>query len=242
MKKTILVIFTMGGKGGTGKTEVVLSLAAWCRRQKSHPLLLDFDRENTDKSGLKNFYPEALKLDAHREGELDSFFDICDQEETRLIIADLPAGAGLETFQFFNDAFEDASDTGIVFTAVGVVNNDAGTVQSVLKWAAELQDRVRYLVVFNEMRERDCRFEYWNDEPATGRFREALKPRFMTMRARIPELQAEMRNHNTTLQRIIDGDTAHPFFKQTKNILRAKRYQRGLFAGFDEHADILQPS
>ena len=231
----------MGGKGGTGKTEIILSLIAWCHDRQIRPLLLDFDRENTDKSGLQNFYPDALKLDVHQEGALDAFFDACDQEGVQLIIADLPAGAGLETYRFFNDAFEDASETGIGFTAIGVVNNDAGTVQSVLKWGRELQDRVEYLVVFNEMSERDCKFEYWHDEPASKRFEEILNPRFMDMQSRIPEFQAELRNYSATLQQVIDGKSDVPFFRLTKNVMRAKRYQRGLFAGFDQNAYILFP-
>ena len=241
MREQKQVLLTQGGKGGSGKTELSVSTVDFVKKRGFKPLLLDFDRENTDNSGLQNFHTEAIKLDVHQEGALDTFFDICDREESNLIIADLPAGAGLETFQFFNDAFEDAEEIGIRFTAIGVVNNDAGTVQSVLKWGKELQNRVDYLIVFNELRERNSRFEYWHDEPATQDFDRILKPRYMKMQARISDLQAEMRNQNTTLQQIIDGDTDVPFFKQTKNRLRAKRYQRELFEGFEKHADILLP-
>ena len=234
-------VFTQGGRGGNGKTETTISVVDSAKKKGFKPVLLDFDRENTDHSGLQNFHPDAIKLDVHQEGALDTFFNICDRKESDLIIADLPAGAGMETFQFFNDAFEDAEEVGIRFTAIGVVNNDAGTVQSVLKWGKELQNRVDYLIVFNELRERNSRFEYWHDEPATQDFDRILKPRYMKMQARIPDLQAEMRNQNTTLQQIIDGESDVPFFKQTKNRLRAKRYQRELFEGFEKHADILLP-
>ena len=121
MREQKQVLLTQGGKGGSGKTELSVSAVDFVKKRGFKPLLLDFDRENTDNSGLQNFHTEAIKLDVHQEGALDTFFDICDREESNLIIADLPAGAGLETFQFFNDAFEDAEEVGIRFTAIGVV-------------------------------------------------------------------------------------------------------------------------
>ena len=76
MSKKTRVVFTQGGKGGVGKTEVLNCLINWYREQGFTPVLLDFDIENTNKSGLQNFFPEATKIDVHHEGALDEFFDI----------------------------------------------------------------------------------------------------------------------------------------------------------------------
>ena len=241
MKKSKRIIFTQGGKGGVGKTELQLSLVTWVRSQGHNPLLLDLDIENTSKSGLKNFYPEAKKYDVHAEGALDSFLEICDQETYSIIIADLGSGAGTATYQWFDEVFDDTSDLGISFTSIGVTNNEAGAVQSVLKWAHHLQDRVDYLIVLNEMRERDCKFEYWHEEPAVNRFIEALSPKIMYMARRMQTLQAELRNRTTTLQQVIDGEVDTQFFKKTCNTLHAKRYQRDLFKGFESASEILLP-
>lgn len=235
------VVFTQGGKGGVAKTEVILSLIAWYEQRGIRPALLDFDIENTNKSGLQNFHPAARKMDVHREGALDEFFDVCDQNESGLVVADLGAGAGEATYRWFDEAFDDAADFGISFTSIGVTTDDAGAVQSILKWADRLQDRVEYLIVLNEFREPGCDFIYWKAEPATARFMEPFSPKIMTMASRIQEFQAELRNRSATLRQVIDGNVDTPFFRMSKNLFRAKRYQRGMFEGFDSASEILLP-
>jgi len=240
-KRSIRVAFTQGGKGGVAKTEVALSLISWYRLRGIEPSLLDFDIENTNKSGLQNFYPEARKLDIHDPGALDDFFDVCDQTKSDVVVADLGAGAGSATFPWFARAFGDAHDLGIRFTSIGVTNNEAGAVQSLLKWANELQEQVQYLIVLNELQEEGSLFEYWNDEPAVSDFQEIFSPKIMRMSARVQEFQAELRNRVATLQQVIDGEVDAPFLKLTKNIVRAKRYQREMLAGFDTASSILLP-
>ena len=235
------MVFTQGGKGGVAKTEVALSLVSWYQQRDMQPALLDFDIENTNKSGLQNFYPEAAKLDVHADGALDEFFDVCDRAASGVVVADLGAGAGQAAYRWFDETFEDAQDLDISFTAIGVTTNDAGAVQSILKWADHLQDRVDYLIVLNELREPGCQFEYWHNEPATADFAEVFSPSIIEMGARVPEFQAELRNQTATLQAVIDGDVGCSFLKRTKNIVRARRYQRQLFAGFDKAPAMLLP-
>jgi len=238
MRDTTRVIFTQGGKGGVAKTEVILSVIPWFREQDLNPTLLDFDIENTNKSGLQNFYPEALKLDIHKDGALDEFFDVCDAAEG-LVVADLGAGAGEVTYDWFDEAYEDAEEEGIQFTSIGVTTNEAGAVQSVLKWAAHLQDRVEYLIVLNEFNTRKCPFDYWKNEPKTKEFEKAFSPKVMVMKARVQEFQAELRNHSATLQQVINDEVDTPFFRKARNRILARRYQRGMF---DAAADILLPT
>ncbi len=237
----IRVVFLEGGKGGVGKTEVALCLVPWYRHQGIEPVLLDFDVENTNKSGLQNFCSEAEKIDVHREGALDEFFEACDLTGVEVVLADLGAGAGKATFDWFREAFDDAQDLNLDFTAVAVTTNEAGAVQSVLKWADEIQDRARYLVVLNEYREWDCAFEYWHDEAQVVAFRAAFDPVVITMGARIAEFQSELRNQCVTLEDVIERRVDDPFFKKTKNLIRAKRYQRQMFRAFDDASGILLP-
>lgn len=241
MKTKTRIVFTQGGKGGVAKTEVVLSLVPWYRQRGIEPVLLDFDIENTNKSGLQNFYPEACKFDVHVEGALDEFFDVCDRKGIKVVIADLGAGAGSATYSWFDQAFGDADELGIRFTSIGVTTNEAGAVQSVLKWASRLQDQVDYMIVLNELREPGSKFEYWHDEPAVTRFCEAFSPIIMPMGARIQEFQSELRNWSATLQDVIDEKVDAEFLKRTKNLVRARRYQRQLFEGFDTASSILLP-
>ena len=240
LSTTTRIVFTEGGKGGVAKTEVALSLVSWYRHNGFNPVLLDFDTENTNKSSLQNFFPEAQKFDVHQNGALDELFDACDGDQ-QIVIADLGAGAGAATASWFEQAFEDAVELDILFTAIGVATNDPGAVQSVLKWTSYLQDRVNYIVVLNEMLESRCEFEFWNDEPAVAAFCNMFSPAVIKMAARVVEFQSEIRNQCVTLQDVIDGRVNTDFLRRTKNITRAKRFQRQLFQGFDSASQYLLP-
>lgn len=235
------MVFTEGGKGGTGKSEIINALIPWYQDQDIEPMLLDFDLENANKSGLQNFYPEARKLDVHAPGALDEFFGVCDRDDVDVVVADLGAGAGKATFDWFNATFEVAQELDLDFTAIGVTNNEPGAVQSILKWAHELQDQVSYLIVLNELSESNSAFEYWHDEPSVDAFLKAFEPSVMTMKARVPEFQAELRNQCATLQQVIDRAVTEPFLREMKNVARARRAQRQVFEGFDRAAEILLP-
>ena len=235
------IVFTEGGKGGVAKTEVALSLVSWYQEKLVPVSLLDFDVENTNKSSLQNFYPQAQKLDVHQEGNLDEFFEACRKEG--VVLADMGAGAGQPTYRWFDAAYEDASSLDLAFTAIGVTTNDPGAVKSVLKWADHLQERVDYVVVLNEMGEPPgTEFEYWNDDSGVGDFVEAFQPGIIRMSARVPEFQSELRNQAATLRQVVEGKVKKAsFLKKMKNVMRAKRYERELFTGFDAVAEKLLP-
>ncbi|MEZ5325924.1 MAG: hypothetical protein R3F19_12790 [Verrucomicrobiales bacterium] len=237
----IRVVFTEGGKGGVGKTEIAINLATWYQRQGISPRLIDFDAENTDKSGLKSFIPDAVKLDLHESGALDHFFEVCDTED-RVVLADMGAGAGAATYRWFERMFEDSRELNMRFTAVGVTTNDPGAVLSILQWAKHLQRRVDYLVVLNETLESDQSFEYWHDNPLVKKFVDTFDPCVMQADVRIAEFQTELRNRELSLADVIERRTDSPYFQNTMQIVRARRYQRTLYAGFDEAADILLPA
>lgn len=235
----IRVVFTEGGKGGVGKTEIAVNLATWYHSKGIQPTLLDFDVENTEKSGFQNFMPQAEKLDIHTAGALDHFFEACECDD-RVVLADLGAGAGASTFDWFEKMFEDSKAMNIRFTAVGVTTNDPGAVISILQWADKLRKRADYLIVLNAMRAADETFDYWKDEPSVAKFVELCKPHVMEIDARVPDFQTELRNEEVTLADVIEGKANSLFFKKTMQIVRARRYQRNLYHGFDKAGAILK--
>ena len=87
-----------------------------------------------------------------------------------------------------------------------------------------------------------CDFRYWHDDPNVAEFVKILEPTVIKMRARLEEFQAEVRNHACTLEAIIAGEVDAKFFRYTRNIVRAKIYQRQLYEGFDKAAAMLLPS
>lgn len=143
------VVFTMGGKGGVGKTGVIVALAEWFAANEIPVTLLDLDSENKARGSLKHFFNcTVTKVNIHTPAGLDVFVDHLDGG-TPIILADMGAGAGQVAAEWFESMYDDVAETGVRFTAVGVVTPDPASVESLLAWASRLQDRVEYVVVEN---------------------------------------------------------------------------------------------
>jgi MinD-like ATPase involved in chromosome partitioning or flagellar assembly len=143
------VVFTMGGKGGVGKTGVMVALAEWFEANEIPVTLLDLDTENKARGSLKHFFSGTVtKVNIHTPAGLDAFVDHLDSG-SEIILADMGAGAGQVAADWFESMYEDVAATGVSFTAVGVVTPDPASVESILAWANRLQDRVDYVVVEN---------------------------------------------------------------------------------------------
>jgi hypothetical protein len=81
------------------------------------------------------------KVNIHAPAGLDAFVDPLDGG-TPIILADMVAGAGQVAADWFESMRDDVAETGVRFTAVGVVTPDPATVESLLAWASRLQERV----------------------------------------------------------------------------------------------------
>jgi CobQ/CobB/MinD/ParA nucleotide binding domain len=183
MTKRSQILFTQGGKGGVGKTTVIAALTAWIRTKEFDPILLDFDNENRDKSSFQSFYPEAQKIDIRAPDSLDMVFHFLETPGT-IVIADQGAGSGAETFSWFDRTAQIVREFADV-TSIGIVTKDPGSVESVLTWAYHLGDRVRYLIVLNELL-RGTGFDAWTDTPEVKAFVQPLNPRSLASRTEIP--------------------------------------------------------
>ena len=69
------VVFTMGGKGGVGKTAIASALAGWYEQHAIPVTLLDLDNENKAVGSLRRFYGTAEKVDINTPAGLDVFVD-----------------------------------------------------------------------------------------------------------------------------------------------------------------------
>jgi cellulose biosynthesis protein BcsQ len=68
-----------GGKGGVGKTGVVVALAEWFAANEIPVTLLDLDTENKARGSLKHFFDGTVtKVDMHTSAGLDAFVDHLD--------------------------------------------------------------------------------------------------------------------------------------------------------------------
>ena len=67
------VVFTMGGKGGVGKTGVMVALAEWFEANEIPVTLLDLDTENKARGSLQHFFNgRATKVNIHTPAGLDA--------------------------------------------------------------------------------------------------------------------------------------------------------------------------
>jgi len=156
------VILSMGGKGGVGKTSVMVGLAEWFDVNHIPAKMLDLDTENEARCSLTHFFRGRVpKVNIHRPAGLDSFVDQL-ADGPPVILADMGADSGQVTYEWFDKMYADVSDAGIVFTAIGVVTSDPASVESVLEWATRLQRRTAYLIVENSVSV-PTDFSYWRE-------------------------------------------------------------------------------
>ncbi|HEY5743423.1 MAG TPA: hypothetical protein VIS99_12875 [Terrimicrobiaceae bacterium] len=235
------IVFTEGGKGGVGKTTLLLSLIDYYDAQKVSYYLADFDIENQAKSGLKYWHKGAEKIDIHTRTGLDRLIDLAMDSEEDIILADMGAGSGAVAHKWFADIYPELSGAGVAATAIGVVTADPGSVASILTWAGALKNQVSYLIVLNELENEGEPFTYWHSKEAS-QFRELAKPVVITMHSRRPDLEQAARNHGVTLAQIADRKAKVPELTAASIVMRAQSYRRRLDAAFERAAEILLPS
>jgi MinD-like ATPase involved in chromosome partitioning or flagellar assembly len=232
------VILTMGGKGGVGKTALVTVLAEWFQTQQKPVTLLDLDTENKNKGSLSHYFDRAApKVNIHTPDGLDAFLDYIDKGSS-IILADMGAGSGQVAHEWFDTMAEAVSELGVVFTAIGVVTEDPASVESVLSWAARLQDRVGYLIVENALTQHS-RFTYWEESAEARRFTDAFKPVVIRMDYRVPDLETATRNHGVTLGQVAERKTTAPELQRTAMVVRANAYRKKMFEEFERARSLL---
>ncbi|HLJ90770.1 MAG TPA: hypothetical protein VKZ53_28455 [Candidatus Angelobacter sp.] len=237
--RTKRIVFSIGSKGGTGKSTFVLALADWLLSQNTQCVLLDLDIENKVKGSLKHFYPQAPKIDVHTPSGLDAFIDYLDGD-CSVLLADMGASQGQVAFGWFDAMYESVAGLGISFTAIGLVTDDPASVDGLLSWAAALQHRVEYLVVENSI-SAFCNFVYWRESEQASRFREIFNPSVIPMRFRVPELEAGCRNHGVTLGQVASRQTSVSELQKTSLVLRAQSYRNELFNSIEEVRQVILP-
>jgi len=232
-------VFTQGGKGGVGKTALMTMLVEWYAAHGAPPALIDMDTENKNKGSLVHFFPQARKSNIQQGRGLDEFVNVLD-EGAPIVIADMGAGAGEVAHRWFDSMHEQAHESGVAFTAIGLVTPDPASLSSILAWASFLQHHVQYVIVKNSI-SNPADFGYWETEPKAEEFREEFHPEVISMEYHLPEIEHEARNHGITLQAVADRKTDIPALSRTASVWCAQAYRRNIFAEFDRVKELLLP-
>jgi MinD-like ATPase involved in chromosome partitioning or flagellar assembly len=234
------VILTMGGKGGVGKTSFMLVLAEWFETHQIPVTLLDLDTENKSRGSLKHYFDGTVtKVNIHTAAGLDAFVDHL-AEGAPIILADMGASSGQVTHEWFDSMFEDVAATRVTFTAIGIVTPDPASVESILSWAARLQDRVNYVVVENATTHQ-ADFSYWRNSEQAQQFRTVFQPVVLAMEFRLPELENPARQHGVTLGQIVERRLKVPELQRASLVIRASSYRRRLFEEIEKAKGLLLP-
>ncbi len=234
------VVFTMGGKGGVGKTGFMVALAEWFQQNQITYSLLDLDTENKVRGSLKHYFSgSAEKVQIHTPAGLDILVDKI-EGGAPIILADMGAGAGQVASDWFDAMYEDVAAAGVLFTAVGIVTPDPASVESVLSWANQLQDRAEYVVVRNATSPQPD-FSYWELSEQAIQFREAFSPVVIQMEFRLAELENPARQYGISLGQIAVRETSVEELKRASLVMRAQSYRRKLFSELDRVKAVFLP-
>jgi hypothetical protein len=240
-KPSKLIVFSCGGKGGVGKTTVATSIVDYYATRGIAATLFDCDTENKQRGSLSHFFPEAEKLDIRAERGLDHFVDIALATDAPVALADLAAGSGRDTFQWFDTMFDGLATSGVRFTAVATITSSASSVETLFTWANALKNRARYLVVKNQIAGDD--FGYFEDTGPGRDFLAKADPKVIELKARAREIQTELDNRGLTAAQAVVADAARrgPLLNGGTARVRAESYARQIDTALDSAREILLP-
>jgi CobQ/CobB/MinD/ParA nucleotide binding domain len=236
------ILFTVGAKGGTGKSTAARFLITYLRQHGANPLLLDLDDENRT---LSRFFPEALQVEIKKGSSHDILVERA-LNGSSLIIADLKAGTGREVLDWWLDVpFEELRSRGIDFVCLASVTSSPDSVQSFLNWVTSLQDRIRY-VVFKNLKDGDYLPDYDESDGALN-FRQTLVPHHVVLPRLDDEYVTELERLDLTIAEVLDssngisarGKDIGPLLSRLMVRARLRRFQQGIYDQFDPIRQLL---
>ena len=230
------VIFSMGGKGGVGKTLAMAALIECLKDYGMKLTLLDCDTENKQKGSLCSFFPEAKKIDIRNPDGLDAFIDETNADGSPIVLADLGAGAGFDTIRWFDEMYDAAKREGMSFTAVGLVTANPGSLETVFSWGRALGDKVKYVIVRNL---HIGPVPLWDSGEMAQQFRDEFSPAVITLDARLQDMQTYMENNRLTMGAALKGDGK--LFRRASARLRVESWRDRIFAEFEKAMPTLIP-
>ena len=236
------IFFTAGTKSGTGKSTAARFLITYLKEKGLNPLLLEMNDEST---AMSRYFPEAQKIKINKMSANDVLIERVTKDGSKLIVADLKAGTGRETLQWWmNIPFNELPD--VKFICVASATSSPDSVQSVLNWVAELKDSVSYVIC------RNCKdgdvFPDYDKSGQAIRFRVEYRPIEVLIPRLDEEYMTELERLNLTVSDVLCANGQQ---RGNENILgktlsrfmvkaRLRNYQRKIYEQFEPVLKLLR--
>jgi hypothetical protein len=237
-KQKKLVVFSIGGKGGVGKSWLVTLLIDWYLAKKIPFSAIDLDNENNT---LSRFYEPAEFIEVSSQKDLDGMLEKILESETALTVIDMRAASTDRIEPWWRQVdFEALRDEHAVrFTAIGVVDSSSDSVVNIGFWAkGVLQDKkdIRFIIALNKVRGEEL--SYQNSE-ARADYQKGLD----LAEIEIPRLDDWVHQKLEVADLRIGAalEIKDPNSPLTKFMTRSrlKKYQQKIFAQFEQIKDRL---
>ena len=150
-KKTL--IFTMGGKGGVGKTLTLTSLADFLMSKGGSFQAYDCDGENAGKdSAFSAALPGVGRPNLRSLSDCDKLLNAAADGSESVTLADLPANASGDFMEWWDQVInpDTLGALNLRLIGIGVITPEPGTLASVIEWARRMQDNAGYIVAMNQ--------------------------------------------------------------------------------------------
>jgi hypothetical protein len=232
------IVFSLGGKGGPGKTWTVEQIIDWYLNQNLTFHAIDLDNENNT---LSRFYPDAEFVELSHERDLDKMLEDILARDIGLTLIDMRAASSDRIQPWLRHVDFDALhyDHGVRFTAIGVVDSSSDSIANIQFWAEDVlrsNKNIQFVIAQNKVRGEDL---IYPASESAKLFRKTLD----LIEIVIPKLE-EWIHRDLELANLRVGaalaltDPASPFTKfMTRS--RLTKYQQTVFAELEQARDRL---
>jgi CobQ/CobB/MinD/ParA nucleotide binding domain len=149
------LIFTMGGRGGVGKTSSIVAIADYLHTRGHKFLVTDCDTENAGKtSSISHWFKDvAIPLNLRSIDDCDKLLDGSSKAKAPYVLADLPSNAAGDLAPYWKGIItpETLAELGLGVIAVGVITPSIASGESVYQWIDTLGPNIQYLIALNRL-------------------------------------------------------------------------------------------
>ena len=149
------LIHPAGGKGGVGKTILMVALTDALLAKKRKVSLVDCDTENAGQPASFSHWcgGRQLNLNLRVPGDRDRMLTESARSGSEYVVVDFPSNASGDLYKWLRDVgtAQTIRALGLQLITVCVVTPEPSSVHSAVKWITAMGERARYLVALNRI-------------------------------------------------------------------------------------------